>query len=98
MRLLDEMRLDRRSGGHSAALSAIDRSVHVARCSGRSEYLSAHAIGAAIVELDGARTLLSVPLLAESEVHRRDRTLGRTEVRPFTDKQIELLQTSPTRP
>src|SRR5262245_125084 len=45
----------------------------------------------AIVKFGGARTVLSVPLL------RNDQTAGvftiyRQEVRPFTDKQIELVQ------
>ena len=55
-----------------------------------SGYRSRSPLGVATVELGGARTLLTVPLLKEGKV------IGgiafyRTEVRPFTEKQIELL-------
>ena len=47
--------------------------------------------GGALAKLAGARTLLTVPMLID------DKSVGailiyRTEVRPFTDKQIELVQ------
>ena len=51
----------------------------------------ANPVQAPIVQLAGARTMLSVPMLREKEL------LGvieiyRTEVNPFTKKQVELLQ------
>ena len=44
-----------------------------------------------IVDVAGARTLLNVPMLKDNEVIGAI-VIYRQEVRPFTDKQIELLQ------
>ena len=48
--------------------------------------------GSAIARRLGFRTLLTVPLLAGSEAVGAI-TLRRSEVRPFTERQVELLQT-----
>jgi len=45
----------------------------------------------AIIEQAGARTLLTVPMLKENELIGQV-SIYRQEVRPFTDKQIELVQ------
>jgi two-component system, NtrC family, sensor kinase len=45
----------------------------------------------ATVDLAGARTLIGVPMLKDNEVIGAI-TIYRQEVRPFTDKQIELVQ------
>jgi len=46
---------------------------------------------AAVVEVAGVRTVLAVPMMRESELIGAF-ILFRQEVRPFTDKQIELVQ------
>jgi len=55
-----------------------------------SGYLARSPLAVATVELAGARTLLTVPLLKEGKVIGGI-ALYRTEVRPFDAKQIELL-------
>ena len=50
-----------------------------------------HPTRYAVLDLAGARTLLNVPMLKENKlVGMID--IYRQEVRPFTDKQIELVQ------
>ena len=46
-----------------------------------------------IAQLAGIRTVLGVPLLREGDADRRDRPDTQQAVRPFTDKQIELVET-----
>ena len=49
------------------------------------------------VELGGVRTAVSVPMVKDNELVGII-AIYRQEVRPFTDKQIELVTTSPPRP
>jgi two-component system NtrC family sensor kinase len=66
------------------------RTVHIADYSAHEAYLDRDPLAVSAVELGGIRTLLIVPMLKD------DGLIGaiaiyRTEVRPFSDKQIELL-------
>jgi GAF domain-containing protein len=68
-----------------------ERLIHITDIKAEDSYRSGDRLRVATVELAGARTLLVVPLRKDSAV------LGaiaayRQEVRPFTDKQIALLQ------
>ena len=60
-------------------------------------YLSGEQATVVIAERGGARTLIDIPMLKDGELVG---VFGiyRQEVRPFTDKQIELVRTSPRRP
>ncbi len=65
--------------------------VHIADVSQEPAYLARNPARVATVEIAGARTFLAVPMLKE------DRLVGgiviyRPDVRPFTDKQIALVQ------
>ena len=65
--------------------------VHVLDNAATEAYVERDPGSVAAVELGGARTVLYVPLLKENELLGAF-TLSRQEVRPFTDKQIELVQ------
>ena len=45
-----------------------------------------------LYERTGVRTILATPLLREGDSDWKDVVIRRTEVRPFTDKQIALLK------
>jgi GAF domain-containing protein len=64
---------------------------HVADLAGEPAYAERDPDIVAGVELGGIRTLLSVPMLKEHELVGAF-TIYRDEVRPFTDKQIELVK------
>ena len=66
--------------------------VHIADLAAESAYIKErHPAFVAAVELGGVRTALYVPMLKENELIGSFALL-RQEVRPFTDKQIELVQ------
>jgi adenylate cyclase len=70
---------------------ATKAAVHVADAAAELGYVEQRDPAAvAAVELGGVRTALYVPMLMENELIGAF-TLSRQEVRPFTDKQIELV-------
>src|SRR5215831_8395242 len=72
---------------------ATKQPVQIADISKAPQYLNAPpgSTVAQFVKLSGARTSLGVPMLKDNELVGAI-TLYRQEVRPFTDKQIELVQ------
>ena len=70
---------------------ATKRVVHIADYTQQLAYKQGDPAAVSIVELAGARTLIVVPMLKEGELVG-NLLLYRQEVRPFTDKQISLLQ------
>jgi GAF domain-containing protein/CheY-like chemotaxis protein len=66
------------------------RVLHIADCKSEQSYIEGDPLRVATVDLSGARTMVLVPML------KADELVGvivvyRQEVRPFTDKQIELV-------
>src|SRR6516165_2796215 len=74
--------------GRLVATKQVD---HVADMREEKGYVDGHPGPVAIVELAGARTVINMPMLKERELIGCI-ALYRQEVRPFTDKQIALLQ------
>jgi signal transduction histidine kinase len=72
-------------------LVAITKQVaHIADITTIPSYVKGHPFVVAGVELAGYRTVLAVPMLKDNELIGAI-TFCRQEVRPFTDKQIELV-------
>jgi GAF domain-containing protein len=65
--------------------------VHVVDNAATEAYAEREPMAVASVELGDTRTLLLVPMLKDNELIGAF-TLARQEVRPFTDKQIELVK------
>jgi GAF domain-containing protein len=65
--------------------------IHVADLTAQPAYAERIPQTVAAVELGGVRTFLAVPMLKDDELIGA-LALSRQEVRPFTDKQIELVQ------
>ena len=71
--------------------AALKQVVHVADFAADQAYVERNPMAVAGVELAGVRTLLVVPMLKENEFVGAF-AVFRQEVRPFSDKQIELVQ------
>ena len=65
--------------------------IHVADVAAERAYIERDPDTVTSVEVGGVRSLLSVPMLKEDELVGAF-ALARDEVRPFSDKQIELVQ------
>jgi GAF domain-containing protein len=67
------------------------QAVHIADVTAEPAYRERDPMRVAAADLGGVRTMLNVPMLKESEVIGGI-AIYRTEVRPFTEKQIELVK------
>jgi two-component system, NtrC family, sensor kinase len=65
--------------------------IHIVDLAADQAYLERNPPTVAAVEIGGIRTMLAVPLLEDSEL-MGSLSIGRKEVRPFADKQIEIVQ------
>src|SRR5262249_35313197 len=80
--------------GSPSAMGRVIRTkqaVHIADIRAEDAYAKRDPLRVAAVELAGARTILRVPMLKEKELIG-SMGISRKEVRPFTVKQIELVQ------
>src|SRR5262245_39867121 len=67
------------------------RTVHIADLPATQAYAEGDPRVVSAVELGGVRTLVTVPLVKENEAIGVI-AIYRQEVRPFSDKQVDLLQ------
>src|SRR5262249_54178397 len=67
------------------------KTVHTPDMRKEKAYLAGDPLAVSAAEIGGIRTLITVPMLKEGEAGGVI-TIYRREVRPFTDKQIELVQ------
>ena len=74
-----------------ARLVANKTVVHIADTAAAQAYIERDPVAVAAVEIGGIRTILLLPMLKENELLGAF-TLSRQELRPFTDKQIELVR------
>jgi GAF domain-containing protein len=77
--------------GALGGVAATKRVVHIADIKTIPSYVERNPFVVTPVELGGYRTVLAVPMLKNNELIGVI-TINRQEVRPFTDKQITLVQ------
>jgi len=80
-----------RSGTGMHRVSAVKRTVHIIDLKAEQSYLERDPMATNMVERAGARTLINVPMLKDGELVGVI-NIYRQEVRPFTEKQIALVQ------
>ena len=86
-----ELLLNPPPDGPLRRITATKQVVQIADLSKLQSYLERHPFTVAAVELGRFRTALGVPMLKDGEVVGAI-TILRQEVRPFTDKQIKLME------
>jgi signal transduction histidine kinase len=81
-----------RPGPHTAfaRVASTKQAVHIADAKAEAAYAEGAPVFVAAVELGGFRTLLNVPMLKENDLVGIF-AIYRQEVRPFTEKQVELV-------
>ena len=72
-------------------LATTKKTVHIPDVRAERAYTAGDPLRRATADIGGVRTLLAVPMLKENEL-LGSFLIYRQEVRPFTDKQIELVQ------
>jgi GAF domain-containing protein len=87
-------RLDQHS--ISGRMLATRAPVQIADLASDRSYVERNPPTVAAVEMVGVRTTLAVPMFKDNELVGSF-TVGRTQVRPFTDKQVELAQSFATK-
>src|SRR5215475_6053101 len=83
--------VERNPGIPLARLARTKQTVHIPDLRADQSYAEKNDRIVTVVEVAGVRTFVSVPMLKEGELVGAI-NLYRQEVRPFTDKQIELVQ------